>query len=212
MQGENTPKKTKKTKKKRDGGEGERNKNKDRQGPGYPGPGSTKSQRQRGREREGGKKGEKTREKKQEKKNTRSADNPSLEGSEQRRRTKRPQDKLGRTRMRPRGQPARHSQEEHAHTHARDPGIASSTRKGSCRRPHKTAPVHRPSPRSKDGRYRKPDASVIGSTHPKPPQRTQPETEAGGTRQGQPHRGAPNGYDAERAQRPCLGRGQRQGQ
>ena len=45
-----------------------------------------------------------------------------------------------------------------------------------------------------------------------PPQRTQPKTDAGGTRQGQPHRGAPNGYDAERAQRPCLGGGQRQAQ
>ena len=45
-----------------------------------------------------------------------------------------------------------------------------------------------------------------------PPQRTQPKTDAGGTRQGQPHRGAPNGYDAEEAQRPCLGGGQRQAQ
>ena len=43
---------------------------------------------------------------------------------------------------------------------------------------------------------------MTGSTHAKPPQRTQPKTEAGGTRQGQPHRGAPNGYDAEQAQRP----------
>ena len=43
-----------------------------------------------------------------------------------------------------------------------------------------------------------------------PPQRTQPKTNAGGTRQGQPHRGAPKGYDAERAQRPRLGGGQRQ--
>ena len=45
-----------------------------------------------------------------------------------------------------------------------------------------------------------------------PPQRTQPKTDAGGTRQGQPHRGAPNGYDAERAQRPSLGGGQSQAQ
>ena len=48
---------------------------------------------------------------------------------------------------------------------------------------------------------------MTGSTHAKPPQRTQPKTKAGGTRQGQHHRGAPNGYDAERAERPCLGRG-----
>ena len=45
-----------------------------------------------------------------------------------------------------------------------------------------------------------------------PPQRTQRKTDAGGTRQGQPHRGAPHGYDAERAQSPCPGRGQRQAQ
>ena len=45
-----------------------------------------------------------------------------------------------------------------------------------------------------------------------PPQRTQPKTDAGGTRQGQPHRGAGNGYDAERARRPRLGGGQRQAQ
>ena len=53
---------------------------------------------------------------------------------------------------------------------------------------------------------------MTGSTHAKPLQRAQPKTEAGETCQGQPHRGAPNGYDAERAQRPCLGRGQRQAQ
>ena len=45
-----------------------------------------------------------------------------------------------------------------------------------------------------------------------PPQRTQPKINAGRTSQGQPHRGAPSWYDAERAQRPCLGRGQRQAQ
>ena len=45
-----------------------------------------------------------------------------------------------------------------------------------------------------------------------PLQRTQPKTDDRGTHQGQPHRGAPNGYDAERAQRPSLGGGQRQAQ
>ena len=49
-------------------------------------------------------------------------------------------------------------------TRARDPGVLSSDRKGRCRRPHETAPVHRPSPPSNDGRYGKPDASVTGST------------------------------------------------
>ena len=46
----------------------------------------------------------------------------------------------------------------------------------------------------------------------KTPQRTQPKTDTGGSRHGQPHRGAPNGYDSERAQRPCLGGGQGQAQ
>ena len=45
-----------------------------------------------------------------------------------------------------------------------------------------------------------------------PPQRMRPKTDSGGTRQGQPHRGAPNGYNAERAKRPCLDGGQRQAQ
>ena len=45
-----------------------------------------------------------------------------------------------------------------------------------------------------------------------PPQRTQPKTNAGGTRKGQPHRGALNGYDAELAQRLRLGVGQWQAQ
>ena len=37
--------------------------------------------------------------------------------------------------------------------------------KGRCQHPHETAPVHRPSPPSSDGRYGKPDASVTGFTH-----------------------------------------------
>ena len=50
-------------------------------------------------------------------------------------------------------------------THALGRAWRPPTRKGRCRRPHETAPVHRPSPPSKDGRYGKPDASVTGSTH-----------------------------------------------
>ena len=119
---------------------------------------------------------------------------------------------MRRTKTRPGDRPARPGQEEHAHTHAQDRAWRPLTRKESRRRPHETAPVHQPSPPSKDERYGKPDASVTGSTHAEPPQRTQPRTKAGATRHGQPHRGAPNGYDAERAQRPCLGRGQRQAQ
>ena len=69
-------------------------------------------------------------------------------------------------------------------THARDLGVASPIQKGRYQRPHETAPVHRLSPPSNDGWYGKPDASVTGSTHARPRQRTQPKTEAGGTRQG----------------------------
>ena len=73
---------------------------------------------------------------------------------------------MRRTRTRPGGQPARPGQDGRAHAHAH--GTRASrppTRKGRCRRPHETAPVHRPSPPSNDGRYGKPDASVTGSTH-----------------------------------------------
>ena len=140
--------------------------------------------------------------------------NRSPEGAEQAKSEPRTaRGKVRRTRTRPGGRPARPGQAGHAHAHTRGTRAwRSPTQKGRCRRPHKTAPLHWPSPPSQDGWYGKPDASVTGSTHVKPPQRTQPKTEAGGTRQGQPHCGAPNGYDAERAQRPCLGRGQRQAQ
>ena len=118
---------------------------------------------------------------------------------------------MRRTKTRPRGRPAQPGQEEHAHANTHGTRVwRPPTREGSRWLPHETAPVHRPSPLLTDGRYGKPDASVTGSTHAEPPQRTQPKTEARGTRQGHPHRGAPNGYDLERAQRPCLGRGQRQ--
>ena len=43
--------------------------------------------------------------------------------------------------------------------------------------------MHRPSPPSKDARYGKPDASVTGSTHAKPPHRTQPPGSGKATRQ-----------------------------
>ena len=70
------------------------------------------------------------------------------------------------TRTRPGGWPARPGQEEqaHAHTHGTE-AWRPPTRKGRCRRPHETAPVHRPSPSSNDGRSGKPDASVTRSTH-----------------------------------------------
>ena len=62
--------------------------------------------------------------------------------------------------------PTRPRRHPHAHTHGTR-AWRPPTQKGRCRRPHKTAPVHRPSPRSQDGRYGKPDASVTGSTDAK---------------------------------------------
>ena len=68
--------------------------------------------------------------------------------------------------MRPGGRPARLGQEEQAHAHTRGTRAwRPPTIKGRCRRPHKTALVHQLSPPLNDGRYGKPDASVIGSTH-----------------------------------------------
>ena len=60
--------------------------------------------------------------------------------------------------------PGRTSTRTHTHTHGTR-AWRPPTRKGRCRRPHETAPVHRPSPPSNDGRYGKPDASVTVSTH-----------------------------------------------
>ena len=98
--------------------------------------------------------------------------------------------------------------DERAHTHAHGTrACRPPTRKGRCRRPHETAQVHRPSPPSNDGRYGKPDRSVTGSTHANHRSARSPRPLPEGTRQGQPHRGAPNEYDAVRAQRPCLSRG-----
>ena len=73
---------------------------------------------------------------------------------------------MRRTRTRPGGPPARPGQAKHAHAHRGGTRAwHPPTRKGRCRRAHETAPVHRPSPPSNDGRYGKPDASVTGSTH-----------------------------------------------
>ena len=92
--------------------------------------------------------------------------NPSLEGAEQSRKTKRPEEKVRRTKTRPGGRPARPGEKgrAHAHTHGTR-AWRPPTRKGRCRRPHKTALMHRPSPMWNDGQYGKPDTSVTGSTH-----------------------------------------------
>ena len=151
--------------------------------------------------------------KQEEKKRTERGATPAWRGPSKAERRSGPRKKVRRTRTRPGGRPARPVQDGRAHAHTHGTlAWHPPTRKGRCRISHETAPVHRPSPPLNDRRYGKPDASVTGSTHAKPRQHTQPKTDAGGTRQGQPHRGAPNGYDAERAQRPCLGGVQRQAQ
>ena len=83
-------------------------------------------------------------------------------------------------------------------------GVVSASTQNSPSAPAKS-PV--------EGRTVRETGRVSDRVHTRqPPQRRQPETNAGGTRQGQPHRGAPNGYDAERAQHPRLGGGQQQAQ
>ena len=97
-------------------------------------------------------------------------------------------------------------------THARDPGVAFSDPKGEVSASTRNSPGA-PAESPVERRTVRENGRVSDWVHTRePPQRTQPKTDAGGTRQGQPHHGAPNGYDAERAQRPCLGRGQRQAQ
>ena len=112
------------------------------------------------------------------------------------------------------GRPARPTRpgRTSSRTHTRDPGVASSDPQGEVsastrNSPGATAesPVERRTVRQ-TGRVSDPVQTR------QPPQRTQPKTDGGGTRQGQPQRGAPSGYDAEGAQRPSLGGGQRQAQ
>ena len=137
--------------------------------------------------------------------------NPSPEGAKQSRKTRRQKEKVRRTKNAP-GRPARPTRPRRAstRTHVRDPGVASSDPQGevsASTRNSSGAPAESPVER----RTVRETGRVSDPIHTRqPPQRTQPKTDAGGTRQGQPHRGAPNRYDAERAQRPCLGGGQRQ--
>ena len=90
-------------------------------------------------------------------------------------------------------------------THATDPGVASTDPQGEVSASGRNslgAPDESPVERQKVQETQSVSDRVLTR---QPPQRTEPKTYAGGTRQGQPHRRATNGYDAERAQRPCLG-------
>ena len=138
--------------------------NTQRQGPGHPGPEAKESKRQRGR-RGDNNGGTEKKSKRGRGRQTKDQDrgNASPEGAQQSRKTK---EKVRRTRTRPGGRPARPGQEQQAHAHTRGTRAwRPPTRNGRCRCPHETAAVHRPSPPLNDGRHRKPDASVTGSTH-----------------------------------------------
>ena len=173
--------------------------------PRAPRPGSKKRRRQRRRRRRQGGGGRKNKRKKKQPKQGQLKPG----GGRAKKKDKTAKRKVRRTKTRQGGQPAQPGQEEHARAHTRGARAwRPLTQIGRCWRPHGTVLVHRPSLPSKDGRYGKRYALVTGSTHAKPQQRTQPKIRARGTRQGQPRCGAPNGYDAERAQRPCLGRSQ----
>ena len=88
-------------------------------------------------------------------------------------------------------------------THARDPGVASSDPQGEVSASTRNSPGA-PAESPVERRTVWETGRVSDRVHTRqPPQRTQPKTGAGGTRQGQPHRGAPNGYNAERAQHPA---------
>ena len=111
------------------------------------------------------------------------------------------------------GRPARPGQEgTGTGTHTPDPGVASSDPKGAVSastRNSPGAPAESPVKRltvRETGR-------VSDRVHTRqPPQRMQPKTDTGGTRQGQPHRGARKGYNTEQAQHSSLCGGQRQAQ
>ena len=148
----------------------------ERQGPGHLGPGSTERWRQRGRERGGGKKGETKRKKKRKTPEARAT--PACRGPNRAKRQNGHRARSGAPqRAREAGLPDPAKKSTHTHTRGTQ-AWRPPIQKGRCRRPHETAPVHRPSPPSKDGRYGKPDASVTGSISAKQPQRTQPRTEA----------------------------------
>ena len=125
--------------------------------------------------------------------------NPSPEGAEQTKNAARPAIGKGEAHHNAPARPARPTRPSRARTrtHTRDPGVASSDPKGAVSASTRNCPgAAAESPVKK--RTVQETRRVSDRVHTRqPPQRTQPKTHAGGTRQGQPHRGAPNGYDAE---------------
>ena len=72
--------------------------------------------------------------------------------------------------------PTRRRRITHTHT-CGTPAWLPPTQKGRCWRPHETAPVHQPSPPSKDGQCGKPDASLTGSTNNRSARSPRPKPE-----------------------------------
>ena len=140
--------------------------------------------------------------------------NPSPEGAEQTKSAPRPATgQVRRTRTRLGGRPARPGQEGHAHAQTCGTwALHPLTQKGAVSASTRNSTVHRRGPPSKEGRHGKPEASVTGSTHANHRSTGSPRLTPEGPARDDPIAGAPNGYDAERAQRPCLGGGQRQAQ
>ena len=206
-----TRKKKEKNGRKKRGGAGQRTTR--RQGPRQPGPADTEREREQGRNKE------KKKRKKRKNKNTTTTKNraaPAQWGpNKPRAHQGRPQKKRRRTKTR-QGGPARQTRPRRARTrtrtHARDSGVASSAPKGAVSASTRNSPGAAAESPIKRRTVRE-TGSVSDRVHKrKKPKRTQPKTDTGGTRQGKPHGGAPNGYDAERAQSPSLGGGQRQAQ
>ena len=199
---------------KKDHRRGEEERKTKRQGPRHPGPEIKESKRQRGR---AGRKKEKKRggEGKQGEGNqrTKKGASPAWRGPSKAERQSGRRKRGGVPKhTREAGPPDPARKDEHTHTHVRDPGVASSDPQGEVSSSTRNSPgasAESPVARRTVREIRRVSDRVDTRQLP---QRKQPKTDAGGTRQGRPHRGAPNGYDAERAQRPCLGGGQRQAQ
>ena len=139
---------------------------------------------------------------------------PHHEGVVQTKNTVRPAKGKGEAHQIAPGRPARPTRprEARTRTHTRDLGVASSDLKEAV-----WASTQNSLGAAAESPVKRLALRVTGRRSDrvhtrKPPQRAEPRTDAAGPRQGQPHRGAPNGYDAKRAQCPCLGRGQRQAQ
>ena len=218
--------------KSREAGDQQNKKNTQCQGPGQPGPETRESMRQRGRkkkhkrareERKTKRKGPEHRgpETRERRRQWRRATGTPQEEERQTRNKKgatpvrggaskaerQSGQKEGEAQQNAPGKPARLTRPGRTSTriHARDLGVPSSDPQGEVSVSTRNSPG---APAESSVEQRTVRETKRGSDRVntrKPPQCTQPNTNTGGTRQGQPDRGAPKGYDTVRAQRPCLG-------